>query len=207
VTVSHGVVPEGAARVTRGGLAPLAIRLHALGVSPNAVTLLGVGLTLAGAALLATEQPLAALVVLLAGSLADTLDGAIARAAGGGTELGAFLDSTVDRVADAAFFAAAAWLGASRADAILFWAAILALCASFLVSYVRAKAESLGTTATVGPAPREARLVILLIGLAAWAVLGLEQAFVAAVAAVAILSTITLLQRIAVVARALSGRR
>jgi CDP-diacylglycerol--glycerol-3-phosphate 3-phosphatidyltransferase len=206
VTVSHGVVPESAARVTRGGLAPLAIRLHALGVSPNAVTLLGVGLTLAGAALLATEQPLAALIVLLAGSLADTLDGAIARAAGGGTVLGAFLDSTVDRVADAAFFAAAAWLGASRADAILFWAAILALSASFLVSYVRAKAESLGTTATVGPAPREARLAILLVGIAAWAALGLDWLFVAAVAAVAVLSTITLLQRIAVVARALGGR-
>lgn len=203
--VSHGVVPERAARATRGALAPLARRLHEMGLRPETVTFAGLGLTLAGAALLAAERPLAALLVLALGSMADTLDGAIARAAGGGSRLGAFLDSTVDRVADAAFFAAAAWVGASRADALLFWAALVALSASFLVSYVRAKAESLGTTAAVGPAPREARLLILLIGLAAWALTGSLPLFVTAVAAVAILATITLLQRIAAVARTLGA--
>jgi CDP-diacylglycerol--glycerol-3-phosphate 3-phosphatidyltransferase len=207
VTVSHGVVPDRAARAARGGLAPVARRLHALGVHPNVVTLLGLLLTLAGAALLAAERPLEALALLVLGSLADTLDGAIARAGGGGSAVGAFLDSTVDRIADVAFFAAAAWVGASRGDAVLFWAALVALSASSLVSYVRAKAESLGTSATVGPAPREARLVILLIGLAGWAVTGSLPIFVTAVSAVAILATITFLQRIAVVARTLGAAK
>jgi CDP-diacylglycerol--glycerol-3-phosphate 3-phosphatidyltransferase len=71
------------------------------------------------------------------------------------------------------------------------------------VSYVRAKAESMGATATVGLMPREARLTILLIGVGLWGVLGLYQLFVAAVVGVALLSVITLLQRIAYVAGAL----
>jgi CDP-diacylglycerol--glycerol-3-phosphate 3-phosphatidyltransferase len=78
------------------------------------------------------------------------------------------------------------------------------MTASFLVSYMRAKAESLGIAATVGPAPREARLVVLLIGIAAWAGLGSLVAFTAAVVLVAILAAITLVQRVAVVARALA---
>lgn len=202
--VSHGIVPRRAARLTRGGLAPLGRGLAALGVSANAVTAVGVLLTLAGAALLAQERPLLALVALAMGSLADTLDGVVARATGGGTRLGAFLDSTADRLADAALFAAAAAVGAARADALLLWASLVALSASFLVSYTRAKAESLGVPATVGPAPREARLVILISGIAGWALLGLVAAFTTAVAAVAILATITLLQRVAVVARNLA---
>lgn len=201
--MSHGVVPDRAARAARGGLAPLGRGLAAMGVSANAITALGVTLTLAGSVLVAQERPLLALVVLAAGSLADTLDGVVARASGGGTRLGAFLDSSADRIADAALFAAAASVGATRADAVLFWGALGALVASFLVPYVRAKAESLGVAATVGPAPREARLVILVAGIAAWAVLGSIQAFTAAVIAVAILATITLVQRVAVVARAL----
>jgi CDP-diacylglycerol--glycerol-3-phosphate 3-phosphatidyltransferase len=203
--MAHGVVPEHAARATRGGLAPLARALHAWGVSANAVTALGLVLTLAGAAFVARADALVGLALLLAGSLADTLDGAIARAGGGGTAVGAFFDSTADRLADAALFSAAAWLGATRSDALLFWAALAALSASFLVSYTRAKAESLGARASVGPAPREARLVILLIGLAAWALFGLDAGFSLAIVIVAVLATITLLQRIAVVVRTLGA--
>lgn len=204
--MSHGLVPDRAARTARTGLAPFARRLSSLGLTPNTVTAAGVSLTLIGATLLALELPMAALAALLVGSLADTLDGAIARASGGGTAIGAFFDSTADRVADASLFAAAAWIGSSRGDPILFWTSLVALSSSFLVSYVRAKAESLGLRATVGPAPREARLAILLAGIAGWAVLGLFIAFTTAVVAVAILATITLLQRVAVVARMLARR-
>jgi CDP-diacylglycerol--glycerol-3-phosphate 3-phosphatidyltransferase len=204
VTVSHGVVPDRAARLTRVGLAPLGRALAGVGVSANAVTAVGVALTLVGAALLSQQQPGAALVVLLAGSLADTLDGVVARARGGGTRLGAFLDSTADRVADAALFAAAVAVAAARADIVLLWTSLAAMIASFLVPYIRAKAESLGIAATVGPAPREARLVILILGIAAWAATGSLAPFTTAVAAVAILATITLLQRVAVVARTLA---
>ncbi len=201
---THGIVPDRAASATRGGLAPIARRLHAAGVTANAITALGVLLTLAGSALVALDRPLAALVVLFVGSLADTLDGAIARVSGGGTRLGAFLDSTADRVADAALFGAAIWLGASTRQTTLLWAALVAMPLSFFVPYVRAKAESLGVSATVGPAPREARLVILLAGIAAWALLGLTAAFTTAIVVVAILAAITFLQRVAAVWRTLA---
>lgn len=201
--MSHGVVPTEVARAARGGLAPVAKRLHAVGITASAITVLGVALTIVGAALLVVGQPGAALAVLAVGALADALDGAIARAAGGGTRFGAFLDSTADRLADAAIFSAAAALGASQGDPILFWSAMVALSASFLVSYVRAKAESLGAVATVGPAPREARLVIVLAGIAGWTILALPPLFVMAVAAVALLSTLTLIQRVVAVAAAL----
>ncbi|MBU6424073.1 MAG: CDP-alcohol phosphatidyltransferase family protein, partial [Chloroflexi bacterium] len=174
---THGIVPDRAASATRGGLRPIAQRLHGMGVSANAITALGVLLTLAGAVLVALDRPLAALAVLLAGSVADTLDGAIARVSGGGTPFGAFFDSTADRVADAALLGATVWLGASTGDDALLIAALVAMPLAFLVPYVRAKAESLGVAATVGPAPREARLLILLVGLAAWGLSGLSVAF------------------------------
>ena len=202
--MSHGLMPNEVADGARIGLAPLARGLHRVGITANTVTVLGVVITLAGSALLATERPLAALVVLLAGALSDTLDGQLAKAAGGGTRFGAFLDSTLDRVSDAALACGAAALGAARGDAVLFWGALVGLVASFLVSYVRAKAESMGATAVVGLLPREARLTILLIGVGLWGVLGLYLLFVAAVAGVALLSVITLLQRIVYVAGALN---
>jgi CDP-diacylglycerol--glycerol-3-phosphate 3-phosphatidyltransferase len=204
--VSHGVVPRGLAEGARGGIEPLARRLHAAGISANGVTATGVLLTLLGAALLALAQPLPALLALALGSAADTLDGALARAAGGGSRLGAFLDSTADRLADAAVFAAALWLGHARADGALVAGALAALIGSFGTSYMRAKAESLGLRATVGPAPREARVLILLGGIAGWAALGTHAALTVATAAIAALSAITLTQRAATTARALSGK-
>ncbi|MHB8631121.1 MAG: CDP-alcohol phosphatidyltransferase family protein [Candidatus Limnocylindria bacterium] len=202
--MSHGLLPSEIANGTRLGLAPVARGLHRVGITANAVTVIGVLVTIAGSALLAMGRPLPALVVLLAGALSDTLDGQLAKAAGGGTRFGAFLDSTLDRVSDAAVACGAAALGAARGDALLFWSALIGLVASFLISYVRAKAESIGATATVGFMPREARLTHLLIGVGIWGVLGVYLLFVAVVAVVALLSVVTLLQRIAFVARELN---
>jgi CDP-diacylglycerol--glycerol-3-phosphate 3-phosphatidyltransferase len=211
------IVPDRLARTTRGGFAPIARRLHALGVSANAVTVVGCLITVAGTALLAAGQPGAALVVLLLGTLSDTLDGQIARAAGGGTRFGAFLDSTLDRLSDAALAIAAIYLGVSIleprsvlptgvAAAVLYWSGLTLLVSSFLVSYIRAKAESLGEGASVGLAPREARIAIYLIGVAAWAVTGNPQLFAAAVALAAFLATVTVLQRIAHMASVLDEK-
>jgi len=212
------IVPDRLAKSTRGGIAPIARRLHELGVSANAVTVMGFLITVAGAALLATAQPGAALLVLLIGTLSDTLDGQIARAAGGGTRFGAFLDSTLDRLSDAALAIAAVYLGASIFDPrsnppsgaaayVLFWSGLVLLVGSFLVSYIRAKAESLGEGASVGLAPREARIAVYLIGVAAWAVTTNSQFFVAAVAVAALLATITVIQRIAHMATALNEKK
>jgi CDP-diacylglycerol--glycerol-3-phosphate 3-phosphatidyltransferase len=202
--MSHGVVPDRIAEGARAGIGPLARALAALGISANAVTVAGGMLIVVGAGLLAAGMPLPALVVLLIGTVADTLDGQIAKASGGGTRLGAFLDSTVDRIADGALFVGAAASGANLGQPVLLWSSLVALVASFLVPYVRAKAESLGVGATVGPAPREARIVIYLIGLAAWALLNLQSLFVVAVLALALLSSITFVLRVVHVGRQLS---
>lgn len=202
----------------RGGIAPIARWLDGLGVSANAVTVIGFLVTVGGGALLAGGRPGPALLVLLLGTLSDTLDGQIARAAGGGTRFGAFLDSTLDRLSDAALATAAVYLGASlfRPGSILptgptayvlFWGGLSLLVASFLVSYIRAKAESLGEGASVGLAPREARIAIYLVGVAAWAVTGKPQLFAAAVAVAAFLATVTVLQRIAHMAHALDEKK
>jgi CDP-diacylglycerol--glycerol-3-phosphate 3-phosphatidyltransferase len=197
------IVPRGAVAGARGGLAPVARQLHAWGVSANTVTFVGLFLTIVAAALIAAGQPGAAVVVAVVGTLADTLDGQIAKAAGGGTKLGAFLDSTFDRISDGVLMAAAIIYGAYRDDALLFWTALVALVFGSLVPYIRAKAESLGLGASVGLAPREARLVLFVLGLATWAITGNSQLFAVAVAVIAFLATITALQRLVHVATTL----
>jgi CDP-diacylglycerol--glycerol-3-phosphate 3-phosphatidyltransferase len=200
------VVPDRLAEGARAGIGPLARALAGMGVSANTVTIIGGLLSIIGAGFLAAGMPLPALLILLIGTLADTLDGQLAKAAGGGTRLGAFLDSTVDRVADGALFVGAAAAGANLGQPLLLWSSLVALVASFLVPYVRAKAESLGVKASVGPAPREARIVIFLIGLAAWAAFDVEPLFVSAVVALALLSTITFVLRVVHVGRQLSTK-
>ena len=197
------IVPKAAATGLRGALAPVAGVLHGLGVSANAVTVAGLAITCAGATLVAFGQPGIALLLLLAGTLADAVDGQIARLSGGGTKLGAFLDSTFDRLSDSALCVAALIVGGTHGDALLFVSGIVALVSGSLVPYIRAKAESLGLTASVGLAPREARLALIILGVAAWAATGSLSLFAAAVAVVALLSTITAAQRVVHVARAL----
>jgi CDP-diacylglycerol--glycerol-3-phosphate 3-phosphatidyltransferase len=197
------IVPKGAQSGARGILSPIARALHAAGIGANTVTLVGFILTMLGAALLVADQPLAALFVLLVGTLADTVDGLVARLGGGGTKLGAFLDSTFDRLSDSAITAAAVVVGAIHSEALLFTSGLVALISGSLVPYIRAKAEALGLTASVGLAPREARLTLQVLGVAAWAVTGSLLLFAAATAVVALLSTVTAIQRIAHVARAL----
>jgi phosphatidylglycerophosphate synthase len=208
------IVPRGLASSVRGTLTPVVRGLLGIGITANTVTVIGFLLTVVGAALLATAQPALALAVLLLGTLSDAVDGQLARAAGGATRFGAFLDSTLDRLSDAVLAIAAVQLGASMYDRfepslmygsanILFWGGLLLLVASFLVSYIRAKAESLGEGASVGIAPREARIAIYLIGVAAWAVTANIQLFAVAVVVAAFLATVTVVQRVAHMARAL----
>jgi CDP-diacylglycerol--glycerol-3-phosphate 3-phosphatidyltransferase len=197
------IVPKAAATGARAALGPIARTLHGMGVTANTVTVAGLLITIVGSLILMTGQPALALVVLLCGTLADTLDGQIARLSGGGTKLGAFLDSTFDRLSDSALCVAALIVGGTHGDALLFVGGLVALVSGSLVPYIRAKAESLGLTASVGLAPREARLALILLGVAAWAVTGSLSLFTAAVAVVAFLSTITAAQRVAHVARAL----
>ncbi len=94
----------------------------------------------------------------------DVLDGAVARASGKTTKFGAVLDSTGDRLADAAIFGSIAWYFARHDQPWMLAAAMLCLVLGGLTSYIRARAEGLGLNATVGIAERAERLIIVLVG-------------------------------------------
>lgn len=170
------VSPELRARV-RGVATPIAVGFGRLGLTPNHLTLIGFGIAVIGAVAAAQQAWVATGGLVLVGGVFDLFDGALARATGRTSRLGAFLDSVADRAGEGVVYvgivvgclAAGFNLGAILATA--------AMAAAFMVSYVRAKSESLGFTsgtgmAAVGVAPREMRIVILTIGLLVTGVLG-----------------------------------
>jgi CDP-diacylglycerol--glycerol-3-phosphate 3-phosphatidyltransferase len=165
----------------RGLATPIATGLGRLGLTPNALTIIGFLGTCIAAWAAASQLWLLAGVLVLVFGIFDLFDGTLARATGKATKLGAFLDSTLDRAGEGIVFlgivAGLAWsdLGGG---AILAGAAMLA---SFLVSYTRAKSESLGFTsgtgmAAIGLVPREVRIVVLTVGLVLAGALGTDPA-------------------------------
>jgi CDP-diacylglycerol--glycerol-3-phosphate 3-phosphatidyltransferase len=192
--------------VGRAVLAPvvrLAVKLH---LTANTVTVIGFLIVVVASVLVATGNLLAGAAILTAGSLLDAVDGALARATGGTTTFGGFLDSTLDRAAEAVLFGgvAAYYLLASPDPTLPVLLAIVALTGSFLVSYTRARAEGLGYSAEVGLAPRLERLVLAIggIGLAG---IGFAFGLIAALLIVAGLSVATTAQRIWHVQRLSAG--
>lgn len=156
---------------------PIARGLGRLGLTPNALTVIGFLGTCVAAFAAAQQAWLAAGILVLAFGIFDLFDGTLARATGRASKLGAFLDSTFDRAGEAIVYLGIA-LGSLGADfksgAVL---AASSMAAAFMVSYTRAKSESLGFTpgtgmASIGLAPREVRIAILTVGLLATAALG-----------------------------------
>lgn len=141
------------------------------GLRPNAITLIGLVIQGVVAYLIVDGALVAAGLVAIAAGVADLLDGAVAKARGLESRFGALLDSTTDRLADTLFFAPVAWLYGVEPDVAEHaepWVAAVALAAlvfSFLVSYVKARAESLGFECNVGFAERAERILIMIAGL------------------------------------------
>ena len=153
------------------GMKPVGRALGRTGISPNAITFIGI-LVQGVAAYLIIEGRLAvAGIVTIVAGLLDTFDGAVAKALGRTSRFGALLDSTTDRLADALLFGALVWLYgvepdiADRRSLIVAGLALANLVFSFLVSYVKARAEGLGYEAKVGIAERAERLGIIVLGL------------------------------------------
>jgi len=140
-------------------------------LTPDMLTVAGVALCLAGALLIGFEQRNEKLffwlggIVFVAGSVADILDGALARAASKGTVFGAFLDSTFDRLGEAAVLTAIGLSFMRDENEVALAAVFAAVIGSFLVSYTRAKAEALGLRGDVGFGSRVERVVIISVGL------------------------------------------
>ncbi len=183
---------------------PVVRLLAALTVSPNALSWTGFAITVAAGALIAGGHLVAAGFVVLFGAFFDTLDGALARRTGRASSFGAVLDATLDRLSEAALLLGitgyflfsrqptASFLPLSRE-----WAVILVfvtLFSSQVVSYIRARAEAAGLECQVGILTRTERVILLTLGL--W----LNQLTIA-LAIIALLSLVTVTQRIYHVAR------
>ena len=176
-------------------------------LTPNAISLTGLALNLVAAVLVWEQLFFLGGVAFVVGSIMDTLDGRYSRMSGKGTPFGAFLDSTLDRIEEGIVLTAVAGYFALHGDRVAAAAVVVAVLASLMVSYTRARAEALGVECKVGIATRPVRVVILSIGLifARGASLGQFELLAPAVYVLAGLSLITVAQRIAHVRRELSA--
>ncbi len=147
------------------GLGPLGDRLRQMGVTADALTVFGLACSIATALLIASGHLLWAVVGVIVSGVADLLDGAIARGSGQASPRGAFFDSVTDRASDALLFGGVAWYLADRSPYYPILAFAVAAC-SMMISYERARAESLGLDARGGLMERAERFVFLGIALA-----------------------------------------
>ncbi len=186
----------------RGVAVPFARVAGRLGLTPNALTVIGFGISGIAAVLAGYQLWFAAGVVSVAGALFDMLDGALARATGTTSRFGGFLDSTLDRWGEGVVYVGVIAGGVYAGDPLTAILAGASMSSAFMVSYTRAKAESLGFRGEVGIAPRPERIAILAAGLvAAGATGGPAHApwLQVALGVLLLLSTITAIQRILVV--------
>jgi CDP-diacylglycerol--glycerol-3-phosphate 3-phosphatidyltransferase len=167
-------------------------------LTPNAISLTGFALCLLAAVLVWREQWVPGGLAFILGSVCDTLDGRYSRMSGKGTPFGAFLDSTLDRIEEGVVLTAVGAYFARSGDDRAVAAVVLAVLASLMVSYTRARAEALGVECKVGIADRPVRVVILSIGLVLATGAGLldVELLAPAVYVLAALSVVTVVQRI-----------
>jgi len=168
--------------------------LRRLPVTPNQITVVGTALTFAAAVLVASGQLRWGGVVLAFAGTFDILDGALARSTGRSYPYGAFLDSTLDRYSEGALYLGLIAYFVSVGGPLQRWLVVgtaAALAGSFLVSYVRARAQSLGFTCETGLFARPERVVVTVVGLIFGGVV-----LTAVVFLLAVLTNLTALQRI-----------
>ena len=182
---------------------PLARLLLKLDISPDVVTIVGtLGACFGALAFYPRHEFFWGTIVIAVFVLFDTLDGVMARLSGRSSRWGAYLDSTLDRVADSAIFGGLVlWYAGGGRSRYLAALALACLILGSVVSYAKARAEGLGMTANVGIAERAERLVAVL---AATGLVGLgvpEVLLTVVLAALALASLITVVQRMLEVRR------
>jgi CDP-diacylglycerol---glycerol-3-phosphate 3-phosphatidyltransferase len=212
------VPPTLRARI-RAAAVPFAVAMGRIGLTPNALTVIGFLGVCVSAVLAGMQAWVAAGAVSLAFAAFDLLDGSLARATGRVSKFGGFLDSTLDRAGEGVMYVGITVGALSAGQTALAAAAAAAMVPAFMVSYTRARAEGLGFSCEVGIAPRAERVVITGIGLLATGIAGGIAPPVAAATAVTsglafaevggsiwlaamlglliVMTTITVLQRIA----------
>jgi CDP-diacylglycerol--glycerol-3-phosphate 3-phosphatidyltransferase len=181
---------------------PVAAALLRAGVSPDAITVLGtLGVVTGALAFFPRGELFVGTLVVTVFVLTDMLDGAMARRIERRSVFGAWLDSTCDRLADAAVFSGLVlWLVGEGDDLLLAGVALFCLVAGSLVSYAKARAEGLGLRCDVGFAERAERLIIVLVA-AGFSGLGVTWALPVGLWALAVASAVTVVQRLLEVRR------
>jgi CDP-diacylglycerol--glycerol-3-phosphate 3-phosphatidyltransferase len=197
--------PRGRPTTAREYQALVRNRLIESRLTPNAISLTGLVLCLGAAVLVWEELFFLGGLAFIAGSVCDTLDGRYSRMSGKGTAFGAFLDSTLDRIEEGVVLTAVGAYFARSNDDLAVAACVLAVLASLMVSYTRARAEALGVECKVGIADRPVRVVILSAGLVLAKGAGVLDVdlLAPAVYVLAGLSSVTVCQRIWHVRKAL----
>jgi CDP-diacylglycerol--glycerol-3-phosphate 3-phosphatidyltransferase len=182
---------------------PVANLLIRLGVSPDMVTIVGtLGVVVGALAFFPTGHLWLGVVVITVFVFSDLMDGYMARTLGVTSKWGAFLDSTLDRLGDAAIFAGLAiWFFGDGDNRILGYVALWALVMGSVTSYTRAKAESLGMNAKVGIAERADRLAAILVFTFFADVLNQTILLTIVLWVLAAASTVTVVQRVFLVRR------
>lgn len=146
-------------------LRPIGANIRRSGVTADHLTAVGVVMALATAVAIGFGQLHLGLLFLVLAAVPDILDGAVAKASGSASARGAFFDSVADRLSDALFFGGVAWYLAATGQGLLVMLPVAVLAASMLISYERAKAESLGFDARGGIMERAERIILLGLGL------------------------------------------
>ncbi|MEO7069917.1 MAG: phosphatidylinositol phosphate synthase [Nostocoides sp.] len=184
-------------------LTPVAKVFLKLGISPDIVTVVGTcGVSVGALAFYPRHEFLIGTIVITAFVFSDTIDGIMARTSGRSSNWGAYLDSTLDRVGDAAVFGGLVlWYAGDGHQPYMAGLALACLILGSVVSYAKARAEGLGYTANVGIAERADRLVAVLAttGLVGWFLPEIVLTVVLSLLALA--SLITIFQRILTVRR------
>jgi CDP-diacylglycerol--glycerol-3-phosphate 3-phosphatidyltransferase len=186
---------------------PVGQTLARTGVTPNTITVIGtIGVVGGALGFYPRGQFFWGTVIITLFVFFDMLDGAVARVTGRTTRFGAFLDSNMDRVSDAAIFSGLimCFAGPDRHDMLLLGLALFCLISGALVSYARARAEGVGLNATVGIAERGERLIIGLVAIGLDG-LGVPYVLAAGLWLLAVASAITVGQRYLAVMRQLEA--
>ena len=144
---------------------PVGQLLRKTGMSPDHLTILGIVFAVVAAFAIGAGALRGGLILVILAAVPDMLDGALAKASGTSSQRGAFFDSVVDRVTDSVLFGGVAWYFASEKSPHLALLPMAIMGVSSLISYERAKAESLGLYAKGGLMERAERIVVLCLGL------------------------------------------
>ena len=171
------------------GLTPVGKSLHKAGVTADVVTITGICMAVAAAIVVAYGSLRLGFVLLVLTGVSDALDGPVAKASGTASRRGAFFDSVSDRLTDALLLGGIAWFFIGDKPGYTAMLPISVMVASLLISYQRAKAESLGLEAKGGLMERAERFIVLAIGLL------FSEALIAILWVMLVLSTFTAIQR------------